>query len=128
MVEEDTGYGRQGKTINSTASRLLQLLRIETCHFPVDLGAAAEDDAVEAGWVAEFGIELGAEVDRGAGGGTHFVLRVFGQLELAFDGLEHARDGPHVPHAALLRGEPVALHGRGDAVADFDVDDAGLGA
>ena len=34
----------------------------------------------------------------------------------------------YVPHAALLRREAVALHGGGDAVADFDVDDAGLGA
>ena len=53
---------------------------------------------------------------------------IFGQLKFAFDRLEHAGDGPDVPHAALLRGEAVALHRGGDAVADFDVDDAGLGA
>ena len=58
---------------------------------------------------------------------VHFVLRIFGELQFAFDRFEHAGDRPDVPHAALLRGEAVALHGGGDAVADFDVDDAGLG-
>ena len=95
---------------------------------PVDLRAAAEDDAVELLREAVPGVELAAQVDPSAGRSLHFVFRIGGHFQLALELSNRPGTDQMSQVRRWLGVEAVALHGGDFAVADFDVDDARLGA